>query len=71
MTLNAKVTNSGFELSDCNIKSKLINCVKYTLADTPLRLTDVNLTEPKPPETEGHEYGYAIFKLLSNINISA
>ena len=36
----------------------------------PFELIDLDLTEPNPPEMEGHEYGYAIFEPLQEINIS-
>ena len=40
------------------------------LADTLSRLYDLDLTKPTPPEMEGHEYGYTIFELLPDINVS-
>ena len=58
------------EASDYNIQFKLIAGVKTPIADTLSRLINLDLTEPNPPEIEGHQYGYAIFEPLPEIHIS-
>ena len=68
--LNAKVNNWDVELSDYYIKFKFMKGVRNKLADTLSRLIDLNLTELNSPEMEGHNYGYATFELLPDINVS-
>ena len=41
------------------------------LADTLSRLTDLELTEASPPEKEGNDYGYALFKPLPEIHFDS
>ena len=69
-TLNAKVNNWSVELSDYNITFKFVKGVKSFIADTPLMLTDLDLTEHNTSEMEGHGYGYALMEPLQDIKIS-
>ena len=41
------------------------------LANTLSRLIDHQLTEPKPPEKEGHEYGYVLLEWLPDIHVGS
>ena len=43
--------------------------MRNTFIDSLLRFIDLVLTEPNPPEMEGHEYGCAIFEPLPDITI--
>ena len=70
-TLNAKVSNWGVELCDYNIQFKFIKGVMNTCADILSQLTNMDLTESNSPGNEGHEYGYAVFEPLLDINISS
>ena len=70
MILGVKFSKRSVELSDNNTKFKFIKVVNNTFEDTLPKLSDLNLTEPYTSEMEGHEYGYAIFELLPDINIS-
>ena len=71
VTHNAKVKNCGVELRDYDIKFKGIKGIKKTLADTLLRLIGHGFGEPSPPEKDGHYYGYSIFELLPDINVTS
>ena len=40
-------------------------------ANNLIGLSSIELTEPNPPEKEGHEYGYAMFEQLVDIQIDS
>ena len=61
-TLNAKVNNWAVELEQFNLKLEWIQGIKNTLADSLLRLLEVDPEAKLQPEKEGHEFGTFCFK---------
>ena len=64
-TLNAKVNNWAVELEQFNLKLEWIQGAKNTLADSLLRLLEVDPEAKLQPEKEGHEFGTFCFKEVS------
>ena len=66
-TLNAKVNNWAVELEQFNLKLEWIQGVKNTLADSLLRLLDVDPEAKLQAEKEGHEFGTFCFENVDEI----
>ena len=64
-TLNAKVNNWAVELEQFNLKLEWIQGIKNTLADSLLRLLEVDPEAELQPEKEGHEFGTYCFEELN------
>ena len=64
-TLNAKVNNWATKLEQFNLKVEWIQGVKNTLADSLLRLLEVDPEAKLQPEKEGHEFGTFCFEELN------
>ena len=64
-TLNAKVNNCAIELEQFNLKVEWIQGVKNTLADSLLRLLEVDPDAKLQPKKEGHEFGTFCFEELN------
>ena len=64
-TLNAKVNNWAVELEQFNLKLEWIKGIKNTLADTLLRLLEVDPEAKLQQEKEGCEFGTYCFKELN------
>ena len=60
-TLNAKVNNWAVELESQKIDFAFIQGTKNMLADTLLRLIEMDDDIKLPAEQEGHEFGYIPF----------
>ena len=63
-TLNAKVNNWVVELESQKIDFVFIQGTKNVLADTLLRLIEIDDDIKLPAEQEGHEFGYVPFEQL-------
>ena len=63
-TLNAKVNNWAVELESQKIDFVFIQGTKNVLADTLLRLIEIDDDIKLPAEQEGHEFGYVPFEQL-------
>ena len=63
-TLNAKVNNWAVELESQKIDFVFIQGTKDVLADTLLRLIEIDDDIKPPAEQEGHEFGYVPFEQL-------
>ena len=63
-TLNAKVNNWAVELESQKIDFVFIQGTKNVLADTLLRLIEIDDDIKLPAEQEGHEFGYIPFEQL-------
>ena len=63
-TLNAKVNNWAVELESQKIDFVFIQGTKNVLADTLLRLIEIDDNIKLPAEQEGHEFGYITFEQL-------
>ena len=61
-TLNAKVNNWAVELEQFNLKLEWIQGVKNMLADSLLRLLDVDPEAKLQAEKEGHEFGTVLLQ---------
>ena len=61
-TLNAKVNNWAVELEQFNLKLEWIQGIKNTLADSLLRLLEVDPEAKLQPEKKGHEFGTFCFE---------
>ena len=66
-TLNAKVNNWAVELEQFNLKLEWIQGVKNTLADSLLRLLDVDPEAKLQAEKKGHEFGTFCFESIDEI----
>ena len=66
-TLNAKVNNWAVELEQFNLKLEWIQGVKNTLADSLLRLLDVDPEAKLRAEKKGHEFGTFCFESINEI----
>ena len=66
-TLNAKVNNWAVELEQFNLKLEWIQGVKNTLADSLLRLLDVDPEAKLQAEKKGHEFGTFCFESVDEI----
>ena len=66
-TLKSKVNNWAVELKSFNIKFEYIQGSKNVLVDTLSRLIDIDKDTCLPPEEQGYEFGYAVFKDLPKI----
>ena len=64
-TLNAKVNNWAVELEQFNLKLEWIQGIKNTLADSLLRLLEVDPEAKLQPEKEGCEFGTYCFEELN------
>ena len=62
-TLNTKVNNLAVELESQKIDFVFIQGTKNVLADTLLRLIEIDDDIKLPAEKEGHEFGYVPFEL--------
>ena len=63
-TLNAKVNNWAVELESQKIDFVFIQGTKNVLADTLLKLIEIDDDIKLPAEQEGHEFGYVPFEQL-------
>ena len=63
-TLNSKVNNWAVELESQNITFEYIPGIRNTLADTLLRLIEMDENIKLQPEEEGKEFGYFPFEEL-------
>ena len=63
-TLNTKVNNWAVELENQKINFVFIQGTKNVLADTLLRLIEIDDDIKLPAEQEGHEFGYVSFEQL-------
>ena len=66
-TLNAKVNNWTVELEQFNLKLESTQGVKNMLADSLLRLLDVDPEAKLQAKKEGHEFGTFCFKSIDEI----
>ena len=66
-TLNSKVNNWAMELESFNIKFEYNQGSKNVLVDTLSRLIDIDEETQLPPEEQGYEFSYAVFKDLPKI----
>ena len=66
-TLNAKVNNWAVELEQFNLKLEWIQGVRNTLADSLLRLLDVDPEAKLQAEKKGHEFGTFCFESIDEI----
>ena len=66
-TLNAKVNNWAVELEQFNLKLEWIQGVKNMLADSLLRLLDVDPEAKLQAEKEGHKFGTFCFEGVDEI----
>ena len=69
-TLNAKVNNWAVELESQKIDFVFIQGTKIVLADTLLRLIEIDNDIKLPAEQEGHEFGYIPFEHLPPAQIT-
>ena len=66
-TLNAKVNNWAVELEQFHLKLEWIQGVKNTLADSLLRLLDMDPEAKLQAEKKGHEFGTFCFESINEI----
>ena len=66
-TLNAKVNNWAVELEQFNLKQEWIQGVKNTLADSLLRLLDMDPEAKLQAKKKGHEFGTFCFESVDEI----
>ena len=69
-TLNSKVNNWAIEISPFRITFKYIKGIKNTLADTMIRLINIDPQIQQEPEPEGYEFGYNTFDPLPTLEVS-
>ena len=69
-TLNAKVNNWAVELESQKIDFVFIQGTKNVLADTLLRLIEIDDDIKLPAEQEGHEFGYVPFEQLPTAQVT-
>ena len=60
--MNTKVKNWVVELKSYNLKFKYIKDIKNTLADTLIRLLEIDPDVALPAEPPGTEFGYNFLK---------
>ena len=65
------MNNWRVELSDCNLRFKVIKGDKDTLADTLAKLIDLKLMEMNSPEKEGYMYRCTMFEQLPDICVDS
>ena len=63
--MNSKVNNWAIEISPFQITFEHIKGIKYTLADTMSQLINIDPQIQSEAESEGYEFGYYTFDLLS------
>ena len=63
-TLNSKVNNWPVELESQNVTFEYIPLIRNTLADTLIRLIEMDENIKLQPEEEGKEFGYFPFEEL-------
>ena len=69
-TLNSKVNNWAIEISPFCITFKYIKGIKNTLADTMIRLINIDPQIQQDSEPEGYEFGYYTFDTLPTMEVS-
>ena len=69
-TLNSKVNNWAIEISPFHVTFEYIKGIKNTLADTIIRLINIDPQAQQDSEPEGYEFGYYTFDTLPMLEVS-